>query len=283
MASTRAKAPATWARKSIDDLVIDDERSFRHVALYDDLKAVLRRAQYGFRVMPASDSTRWDRALFLNLTYWGTEGGGDVLESDHLAADVVAHVAWHHLAARAFASPPSADALFFGEAIASAFDVYLVGRLLGHAPDSSFLETQVPAMADAADAAGLSEAGFESLLESIAGDPDGAFEDLRALLVDATRALAMCSGPRAAEDALAALSSFDGHRFAPLLHRYELSNWLLYARAHTLHARAPGLTDPPDPPDPEVLVVDRALRAARGQGGSALEWLASRWIAPVLG
>ena len=67
-------------------------------------------------------------------------------------ADVVAHAAWHYLAARALAPAAgrslSVDALFLGEAIASAFDVYLVGRLLGHAPRSTFLETQVPAMAE---------------------------------------------------------------------------------------------------------------------------------------
>ena len=258
---------------AIDELVIDDEHSFRHVALYADLKEVLRRAKYRFRVLPAKGPPRWDRALFLNLTFWGARGGGDVLESDHLAADVVAHVAWHHLAASAFAggaagdSPPSADLLFLGEAIASAFDVYLVGRLLGHAPESSFLETQVPAMADAADAAGLSEAGFEALLEDIARDPDLAFEDLRQLLTDATRALTSCAG---ADDALVALSSFDGHRFAALLHRYELSNWVLYARAHASAALGP---------DPRVRAFDRALRAEK----TPLDWLASAWIAPAIG
>ena len=153
---------ASFVVRTLDELVIDDEPSFRHVGLYADLKAVLTRSRYGFRVLPTSHAGRWDRALFLNLTFWG-EGGtsaprergdGDILESEHIPADVVAHVAWHHLASRAFrpgaGERPSARALFMGEAIASAFDVYLVGRLLGHAPRSSFLETQVPAMADAA-------------------------------------------------------------------------------------------------------------------------------------
>ena len=66
----------------------------------------------------------------------------------------------------------SAEALFLGEAIASAFDVYLVGRLLGHAPDSSFLETQVPAMAEAAQAAGLPDEELEAMLDGIAADPE---------------------------------------------------------------------------------------------------------------
>jgi len=260
--------PLALQTRTIDELTIDDERSFRHVGLYADLKEILRRDGYKVRILPESLSGRWDRALFLNLTFWGAGEGGDVLEGSEIPADVVAHAAWHHLAARAFgAEAPSADALFLGEAIASAFDVYLVGRLLGHAPESSFLETQVPAMAEAAQAAGLPDDQFEALLDGIARDPEGAFEDLRALLVDVTRALVVCSS---ADDALAALAPFDGRRFGPLLHRYELSNWVLYARAYAGAALGP---------DERVRLVDRALRA---EGVVAIEWLTEKWVMPAL-
>jgi len=261
--------PLHFVERTIDELVIDDEASFRHVALYADLKEVLRRADYKFRVLPKGVSARWDRALLLNLTFWGANAGGDVLVDDHLAADVVAHVAWHHLAAGALAEHGAAlstEALFLGEAIASAFDVYLVGRLLGHAPRSSFLETQVPSMADAADAAGLSRDEFSTLLSGIARDPERAFEDLRELLSDATNALLSCRG---ADDALDAMSIFDAHRFGPLLHRYELSNWVLYARAHAADDAGP---------DARVRSVDRTLRKEK----VALDWLTSAWVAPRL-
>jgi hypothetical protein len=254
--------------RTTDELTIDDEPSFRHVALYADLKQVLRKASYRFRVLPESAHGRWDRALLLNLTFWGASSGGDVLSESHLPADVLAHAAWHHLASRALGVGPGvasqADTLFLGEAIASAFDVYLVGRLLGHAPRSSFLETQVPAMADAADAAGVDEDDFEALLRSIADDPDRAFEDLRQLLYDATRAL---MGAADAEQGLAVLAGFDAHRFAPLLHRYELSNWVLYARAYA----APGASQGAD-------AIDRTLRSEP----SSLEWLTTAWVRPAL-
>lgn len=262
----KTRAPA-FETKTIDELTIDDERSFSHVALYADLKEVLRASGYEFRVLSKTRASRWDRALFLNLTFWGNRAGGDVLVDDHLAADVVAHVAWHHLAAGAMTkrgAAQSAQALFLGEAIASAFDVYLIGRLLGHAPRSSFLATQVPAMAETAQAAGLSAARFAALLRGIAADPDRAFEDLRALLCDATAALSRCGD---ASDALAVLGRFDGHRFAPLLHRFELSNWILYARAYA----------PPGRGDARATAVDRALRR-----GSSLDWLATEWVAPAL-
>lgn len=253
---------------TLDELTIEDERSFRHVALYGDLKQALRRDGYRFRVPDAPAS--WDRVVFLNLTFWNQSEQGDLLASDHVAADVIAHVAWHHLANRAL-SPrgegrvtPSVESLLLAEAIASAFDLYLVGRLLGHAPDADFLSTQVPAMAEAAEAAGLSEAGFEALLEGVSADPDRAFEDLRALLFDVTTALVRCDSLGGAAEIL---GGFDAHRFAPLLHHYELSNWILSSRAHEASRE----------PDPLARAVDAALRGAE----ASLDWLDRRWVRPA--
>ena len=259
--------------RTVDQLSIEDERSFRHVGLYADLKAVLAADRYVFRVLPGTMSGRWDRALLLNLTYWGA-AGGDVLESERVPADVVAHAAWHHLAARALGieagietgAAPSAEALFLGESIASAFDIYLVGRLLGHAPRSSFLATQVSAMAESSRAAGFPERVFQSLLKGVVRDPEGAFGELRQLLYDATLALLPCRG---ADEALAALTRFDAHRFGPLLHHYELSNWVLYALAYA--DRSPGGGS-------KAHAIDATLRAR----GDALGWLASAWVSPAL-
>jgi hypothetical protein len=246
---------------TLDGLQIDDEASFRHIALYGALKQALQRDGYRFRV--AEGGASWDRVVFLNLTFWDPGEQGDVLAGPRIDADVVAHVAWHHLARRALAgAAASAAALFLGESIASAFDLYLIGRVLGHAPDALILETQVPAMAEAAEAAGLDEAGFEAMLEAVAADPDRAFEDLRALLFDAANALVRAKGAGEAAEILARL---DGHRFAPLLHHYELSNWVLYARAHAPPAGAI---------DPSVRAIDEALRAAP----VALDWLERHWL-----
>ncbi len=249
-----------FQRLPLDDLHVDDERSFRHVGLYDDLKQALRRDGYRFRV-PSPAPASWDRVLLLNLAFWDPAEGGDVLPSATIPADVVAHVAWHHLARKALGGA-SADGMLMGESIASAFDLYLVGRLLGHAPDAGFLETQVPAMAEAAERAGLSEEGFEALLAEVAADPDRAFEDLRALLFDASTSLLACASP---DDAALVLSQLDARRFAPILHHYELSTWILYARAYAGSALAP---------DPKVRALDAALRAAP----AALDVLEREWL-----
>ncbi len=252
---------------TLDELHIEDERSFRHVSLYEELKQALRRDGYRFRI-PTGARPGWDRVLFLNLTFWDAGDQGDVLAEAAIPANVVAHVAWHHLARRALPGSSGADGLFFGESIASAFDLYLLGRLLGHAPEAQFLETQVPAMAEVAEAAGLSEEGFEALLEGVSADPDRAFEDLRELLFDAATTLVSCPGVEAAAEALA---RFDGHRFGPLLHHYELSNWVLYARAY---GRQDGGS--PTAPNPAVRALDAALRAAP----VALDHLERAWLGP---
>lgn len=256
---------AQFTHSTLDQMTIDDEVSFRHVGLYADLKKVLRDGGYRFRVLPPA-LARWDHSVFLGLTFWG-ETAGDVMVDCHVPADVVAHIAWHRLAAGQFGGAGgamSADALFFGEAIASAFDVYLVGRLLAHSPDSSFLASQIPAMTESADAAGLSSPDFAKMLAEIAADPERAFEDLRQLLFDAATALVVCTTP---DDALGVLTRLDAHRFGALLHRYELSNWLLFARAHASTVLAP---------DAAVRALDRTLR----EHACSLDWLTEAWVVP---
>ena len=250
------------------DLTIDDEASFSHVGLFADLRQVVEAADHRFIVLDGNvRRASWDRALFLNLTYWHAAEPTDVLVDEHLAADVVAHVAWHLLASRHLADGArlSPAALLLSEAIASAFDLYLVGRLLGHRPDAEMLETQVPAMAENAEAAGMSEADFEDMLRGVADDPERAFEDLRALLFDAATTLYGCAD---VTSAALALEGLEDRRFSEILHHYELSNWVLYARAHG------------GPPEGETRArdLDTTLRGAP----VALDWLEEHWVRPAL-
>jgi hypothetical protein len=251
----------------LDALTIEDEASFAHVAVYAQLKRVLLRSSHKFYVPAQGAQLSWDRAVFLNLTYWSSEESADVLCDDRIAADVVAHVAWHHLVAARLghdtASPQSgAQALLFAESIASAFDLYLVGRLLRHVPDSDFIATQVSIMSEAAEQAGLSLEDFATLLDAVVEDPERAFEDMRALLFDASRALLGCRDALLAQQVL---ERYVGHRFEPLLHHYQLSNWVLYARAYAAPA--------PDQ-DQGVQHIDTALRGAP----VSLDWLIENWL-----
>jgi hypothetical protein len=251
-----------FARASLSDLEIGDEPSFRHVALYADLRDVVRALELRFLVPEAPLS--FDRALLLNLAFWDP-GTSDVLTDRVIEADVVAHVAWHALADRELGKGPAAALL--GEAIASAFDLYLVGRLLGHSPDSTFLESQVPRMAEVAENAGMDPEAFEALLGDIAREPERAFEDLRQLLFDVSLALSRETSP---EGAARVLAKHDGHRMAPLLHHYELATWVLRSRL--------GASADSESGDASARRVDGELRAAK----DAIEWLERHWVRRAL-
>ncbi len=251
----------TLERCSLAELAIEDEASFRHVGLYAELKRVVAGMGACF-LAPKSGSIAWDRALLLNLIAW-EPGLADVLPSRDIPADVVAHVAFHHIADQHV--KPSVEAHLLAESIASAFDVYLVGRLLGHSSDAAFLESQVPRMAEVAGAAGLDEAAFESLLEDIAGAPETAFRDLRALLFDASVALIASASP---EVTATTLARFDGQRFAPILHHFELSTWVLRAR---LERAKP---DPSWDDGSDARRVDEKLR----EESDPLAWIEQNWL-----
>jgi hypothetical protein len=251
---------------SLDELTIDDEAAFARLPLYPRLKEVLRRSGHRFYVPAPGTPASWDQALFLNLTYWNGEEGADVLCDAHLAADVVTHIAWHHLVGeqvtKAAGSARSATAMLFGESIASAFDLYMLGRLWRDAPGAEFVTTQVPIISEAAQEAGMTDDAFATMMTDVSDDPDRAFEGLRQLLFDAATALLACKDVVQAQ---AQLEGFAGHRFGALLHHYQLSNWILYSRAYA--APAPAV-------DEVVRGLDASLRAAP----AALEWLTQRWL-----
>jgi hypothetical protein len=258
---------------TLDELTIDDETSFRGVALYRRLKQVLHDSKHRFKVAGIGENASWDRVLFLNLTFWSSSDEGSVLCDDHIAPDVIAHTALHHIVGHELSrgsvpGAPSPAALLFAEAIASAFDLYLIGRLVTIAPDCDFVTSQIPIMAEAAEQAGLDETQFAALLESVTSAPERAFEDLRALLVDAGTALLACAD---AEAAHLALERFKAHRFAPLIHHYQLSNWILYTRAY-----ARTFVHDPARSDEAVHGFDKALR----ESPDSLAWIEAHWLGP---
>jgi hypothetical protein len=250
---------------TLDALTIEDESAMASIEVYPRLKQVLQRAGHRFYVPANGETASWDRTVFLNLTYWGGPESGDVLCDASIPADVVAHTAWHHLATEAVSGEvrPGARAMLFGESIASAFDLYLLGHLLEKAPQSDFVVSQTPIMAEVAENAGVSARDFSALMDGVSREPERAFEDLRALLFDASTALVEARSAPAAEEVL---DRFAGHRFFPLLHHYQLSNWVLYARAYA--------GDPGGDEARKVEQIDQALRAAP----ASLSWLAQNWL-----
>jgi hypothetical protein len=250
---------------TLEELTIVDEPSFRHVSLYAELKQKLRDDRVPFAVAaPNSALAHEPQVTLLNLAFWRPGDVAEILVDDILAADQLTHCAWHHLAGRALGEEArSSDGLLFAEALASAFDLYLVGRLLGHAPDSDFLETQVPAMTDAALASGWEKEDAAELFERASAEPERSFELLRELLFDAASELSLCES---AMEAAGVLERHADHPMAGLLHHYELVTWVLYARCY----------GSPAGPRPAVRALDAQLRSAQ----DALVWLEAAWLGP---
>ncbi len=251
-------------RLSIAELKIRGERSFRSITGYAGLKRMLVTDGFLFRAPEAgSPHAHPARVLFLNLTYWHAADGNDVLVDDSIDADVLAHAAWHHAAAKALATghAPTAAAMFLGESIASAFDLYAIGHMLGTGRRVAYLQSQVPLFAEVALAAGLSETALATLFQGVSDAPEAAFEALRELLFDAATALSTC---RDADEAVACLDRFAAHPYSPFLHHFALASWVLYAKAHA----GPAVAD--DPAD----AADRTLRAH----AAPLTWLDESWV-----
>jgi hypothetical protein len=248
-------------RLAFSKVTLVDEDSFSHVGLYADLKEVARTSDLAFYVPSPRGAPAAQRTLLLNLLFW-EPGTSDVLADDMMPADVLMHVVWHHLGAQFLPRGGLCDLLV--ESIASAFDLYLVGRLLGMRPDSDFLSSQVPRMAEAAEDAGVSEEDFERLLARTAEEPELAFEQTRQLLFDASRALVSVSSPREADELL---QSFERRPFGPLLHHYEWATWVLRTRL-----------DGPSPNDEKAIELDRELRELP----RSLDWLEKHWVQRTL-
>ena len=244
------------------------------IALTQQLAADLKNGKLDLPSFP--DVVLRIRKLLADEKSTASEIAAVVGSEPALAADVLMHVGWHHLAHEALR--PSAEASLLGESIASAFDLYLVGRLLGHRPESAFLESQVPRMLESALAAGGSEEDLERVLAFASESPERAFEELRQLLFDASCALSHPLSPEAASETL---TRFDGQRMGCLLHHYELSTWVLRARIERLEARIETTEHPSRSTKAtgrDALELDRELRAAP----DSIALLERLWVEPAL-
>src|SRR2546422_42824 len=139
-------------------LRVVDLADYRRADVGLALRLVARARQDDVRFHVPRSRTGWDRIAFLNLTFW-TPGAGELLPERATSVDALCHVTWHHLARRHLGAR-SRDAALLGEAIASAFDLYLVGRLLRARRGARFLDDEVPRLAERTADAGLDHAGL---------------------------------------------------------------------------------------------------------------------------
>ncbi|MEM1032896.1 MAG: hypothetical protein AAGN82_21300 [Myxococcota bacterium] len=223
-------------RLAFGDIEVIDVERYRHVAEAARLLAAARALDLRFAMVEAGGPGE-DEARLINLAFWHPDGVAEVLDEPYLTLDQVAHNVWHVAAARALGEEATrVEGLLLAEAVASAFDVYLIGRLLGHEPEAPLLETQVPAMSDAAGAAGRSDAEVAAMFEGFAAAPEESFGQLTQLLFATGRALVDAPDPDAAAEVLRHSRT---QPLGCLLHHYELPTWVLFARAYGTEGHAP--------------------------------------------
>ena len=251
-------------RVRLSDLIVPDEAAYEDFPLWAKLKARLVEQEVEMYLAdPASSNRHWADTALINHTVLLPRGATEILHDRNVPADALMHTAWHHAGVEAMgALSSSAEGLLLGESVASAFDAFVVGTLLRtESEHPSALDTQVPAMAEAAAAGGGSPEDFEALLHRMAEDPEGSFEELRELLFDVSMGLLRADGVDAADEVL---SNVHGHVFAPILHHYDLSIWVLYARAFGKDLKAHA----------SLRKIDVALR----EESHPLAWLESHWL-----
>lgn len=251
-------------RVRLQDLIIPDEAAYADFPLWAKLKARLVDREVEMYLADSSGPmAHWADTALINHTIELPRGATEILHDRHVPADALMHTVWHHAGVEAMGTlSNTAEGLLLGESVASAFDAFLVGTLLRTESErASALDTQVPAMAEAAAAAGGSPKDFEALLHRMAEDPEGSFEELRELLFDVSMGLLHAGSVDAADEVL---SNIHGHVFAPILHHYDLSIWVLYARAYGRDLK----------PHPGLRKIDATLR----EETKPLAWLESHWL-----
>jgi len=207
-------------RVLLGNLEVRDERAMESLPIYRSLKSALRDGDVRF-LLTEDPIDHADAARVLNLAFWDPATEMEVLSEPSLSADQLAHNAWHFVVHRGLGEAANSPAgLLLAESIASASDLYWVGSLIGEVGESEFLETQVPAMSDAAFAAGYEESVVEEILHDAAQSPASAFESLRELLFDTAYRLYSADG---IEDAAEILREGAEHPMGALLHHYEIS------------------------------------------------------------
>jgi len=251
---------AVLNRVPLSEIELVDLDLYGHVAEIEMLLAFAKKQGITFATVD-EDGPAEDEARLLNLAFWHPGGVAEILDEPYLTADQLAHNTWHVAAEAALGDGAKTIAgLLLAEAVASAFDVYLVGRLVGHHPDAPFLESQVPAMRDAALAAGRSEAEIEALVTRFVDTPEASFGELWALLYDVSLALVRAGD---ADAAATILRERRDDPLAALLHHYELPTWVLFARAY-----GEGDTSP------SVNAAETAIRNA----DDPVRWLRDHWL-----
>ena len=232
---------------TIEALEVFEEDRFRRagIELYDLAFGFLRRTGVQFRILPQGMGL----SRVVNHLIWQADHHLEFLDGKIIHPDQVIHVATHCLLDRLWpeAGP---ERLLLAETLASATDLYLLGKLMRAGEEATFLEDTLGSFDYYFELYGSTSPPLEELLQTIHDAPFRAMMDLSDYLF--RFCLPFLRGT--IDEQTLTRSVEKNQPFYPLIHHYHVTNWIL-----NLRARFP---DPPRQNHPPDLWEDEAAMLA---------------------
>ncbi len=216
------------------ELVIEDEADYRAAGLGRLLAlscGFLERAGVRFGVMPEGRGT----ARLASLLSWQVAERLELLDEACVASDQLVHFALHQMVDRRLGHDDP-YAVLLAETIASASDLYLLGKLAATDREPAFLVDTMESFSAWFELYAGDPDDLERLLASTVADPYAAMRSLCRYLLAATAPLLYPRDERSVTDTLTKAAR---DRAYPLLHHYNTTNWVLSIRARYPRPAAP--------------------------------------------
>ncbi len=209
--------------RSIDRLQIAEAGRFGRAGVTLLEKAVALLRAEGTLFLPLGNN---GLSRLMNLLYWRAEAKREYVDGESVYADQVVHFALHQLVAtRVSANHPRVD--LFAECLASAADVYLMGKLIQAGIESEFMQETLTSFGAYYEMYAQDERHFQRLLEQTGETP---FTSMLELIDYLERFCLVLLKPGEADAAQAELLPMTAHFFYPLVHHYHVANWVLTLR-----------------------------------------------------
>lgn len=222
------------AELSIDRLPIVETDNYRRadIRLLECSIELLRAHRVAFVAMENGNGL----ARLVNLLFWRAGERREYVDGSALYADQVIHLALHQLVDTLVSRSHPRGSLF-AECLASASDVYLLGKLMGGGEETDFLRDTLASFGTYYEMYAHGEGDLERIIRQLRDDPFAAMTGLASFLEFFCLTLLESDTGEEARQKLLPLTT---HRFYPLVHHYHTANWVL-----SLRNRFTGAAPPP--------------------------------------
>lgn len=178
---------------------------------------VLRAKKVGAVVLDSAPGV----ARIINLLSWSVNDRREYLDQPEVFADQVIHFAAHQVVAEVWGAETPASMLF-AEAVASACDLYCLGKLSAAGVETEFMADTLASFADYYEQYAAEEEDYESVLERLLEGPHEAMAELAEFLYDTGAQL--CRAKDEAEMAEVLIPLAD-EIWYPMLFHYQVVHW----------------------------------------------------------